>query len=71
MMDEELFQIRKTRREISAECDHEVDRVLDYYIRVQGELKHSGKYRFASKADRSGGEAAEVIAAARENCPVD
>jgi len=47
MADEEIKIIRQVRHEISAECGHDVDRVVAYYRRVQEELKRSGRFRFA------------------------
>ena len=47
MADEEIKIIRQVRHEISAECGHDVDRVVAYYRRVEEELKRSGRFRFA------------------------
>lgn len=47
MADEEIKIIRQVRHEISAECGHDVDRVVAYYRRVHEELKRSGRFRFA------------------------
>ena len=46
MTDEEIKIIRQVRHEISAECGHDVDRVLAYYRQVEEELKRSGRFRF-------------------------
>ena len=50
MGDEEIRIIRRVRHEISAECGHDVDRVVAYYRRVQEEIKRSGRFRFAACA---------------------
>ena len=50
MTDEEIKIIRQVRHEISAECGHDVDRVLAYYRQVEEELKRSGRFRFATRA---------------------
>jgi hypothetical protein len=50
MVDEEIRNVRQARREISAEFDHDVDRVIAYYRSVEEELKQSGKFRFARTA---------------------
>jgi hypothetical protein len=50
MADDELKSIRQVRHQISAEFGHDVDRVVDYYQRVEERLKQSGRYRFAARA---------------------
>jgi hypothetical protein len=59
MADDEIRIIRQVRHEISAEFGHDVDRVLDYYRRVEEELKHSGRFRFAARA--AGPEPTDVV----------
>ncbi len=49
MHDDEIADIRRIRHEISAECGHDVDRVVAYYRRVEEELRRSGRFRFAAK----------------------
>lgn len=49
MSDHEIKIIRQVRHEISAECDHDVDRVVAYYRRFEEELRRSGKFRFAAR----------------------
>jgi hypothetical protein len=49
MADDEIKIIRRIRHEISAECGHDVDRVVAYYRRVEEELKRSGRFRFAAR----------------------
>jgi hypothetical protein len=53
MADDEIKIIRRVRHEISAECGHDVDRVVDYYLAVEEELKRSGRFRFGGCAPRS------------------
>lgn len=50
MADDEITIIRRIRHEISAECGHNVDRVVAYYRRFEEELRRSGKFRFAASA---------------------
>ncbi|REJ89235.1 MAG: hypothetical protein DWQ34_15685 [Planctomycetota bacterium] len=52
MPDNELTAVRTVRREISAECGGDVDRVLDYYEEVQQLIKQSGRYQFVKKPFR-------------------
>lgn len=52
MADEEIRIIRRVRHEISAECGHDVDRVVAYYRSVEEELKRSGRFRIAAPATR-------------------
>jgi hypothetical protein len=52
MIDHEIEIIRRVRHEISADCDHDVDRVVAYYRRFEDELRRSGKFRFARRASR-------------------
>jgi hypothetical protein len=46
MIDDELQKIRKIRHRISAECEHDVHKVIAYYRAIQDELKESGAYCF-------------------------
>ena len=50
MADDEIKITRRVRHEISAEFGHDVDRVVDYYRKVEEELKRSGRCRFAACA---------------------
>jgi hypothetical protein len=52
MADDEIKIIRQSRHEISAECDHDVDRVVAYYRRLGEEIRRSGKFCFAASAAR-------------------
>ena len=53
MSDEEIKIIRQVRHQISAECGHDVDRVVAYYRTVEDELRRSGEFGFAEVPDRS------------------
>jgi hypothetical protein len=48
MATDPLNEIRRIRREISAECDNDPKKVFDYYLKHQEESKRSGKYRFVT-----------------------
>jgi hypothetical protein len=50
MADGEIKIIRRIRHEISAECGHDIDRVVAYYRRVGEEIRRSGKFRSAASA---------------------
>ncbi len=39
MIDHEIEIIRRVRHEISADCDHDIDRVVAYYRRFEDELR--------------------------------
>lgn len=47
MSDEIIREVRRIRREISRECDHDIRKIAAYYRAYQEEMKRSGKYRFA------------------------
>jgi hypothetical protein len=51
MPDEEIKSIRQVRHQISAECGHDVDRVVAYYRAVEDELRRSGEFGFAEVPD--------------------
>jgi hypothetical protein len=52
MADDEIRIIRQVRHEISAECGHDVDRVVAYYRGVEEQLRRAGRFRFAACAAR-------------------
>jgi hypothetical protein len=58
MVEGEIAIIRRVRHEISAECGHDIDRLVAHYRRFEEQLKQSGRFRFATRVDRpeSGGE---------------
>jgi len=49
MSDYEIDEIRRIRREISAEHGHEVAKVVEYYRTVEKELRASGQYKFVDE----------------------
>ena len=56
MTDEAVMEIRRIRHQISEECEHDVDKVLDYYRKVEQELRESGTFHF----DEVSGKATQV-----------
>ncbi|MBL7040707.1 MAG: hypothetical protein ISR77_18890 [Pirellulaceae bacterium] len=46
MSDYEIDEIRRIRHQISAEHDHDLRKVADYYRNVEQELRQSGRYKF-------------------------
>lgn len=42
----ELDEIRRIRREISAQFDHDVDKLIAHYQALEEEYRKSGKYKF-------------------------
>ena len=46
MTDDEIKAVRKVRHEISAEHGHDVNRVVEYYRKIEKELRDSGEFRF-------------------------
>jgi len=44
-----LSEIRNIRRQISRECGRDSDKVLDYYLEQQAQMKASGNYKFVVK----------------------
>ncbi len=53
MPDQEIKTIRQVRHLISAECGHDVDRVVAYYQAIEDQLKGSGEFHLAKVPDRS------------------
>ena len=41
-----LNEVRNIRRQISAECEDNPQKVMEYYLRHQEESKRAGEYRF-------------------------
>ena len=59
MSDYEIDDIRRIRREVSEKYDHDLRKVVEYYRRVENELRESGRYRFVDqKARLTGGKPA-------------
>ena len=64
MADEEINEVRRIRHQISAECGHDIGRLVAHYKEVERELRASGKYRFVdAPPDRRFGSAAEAASA--------
>lgn len=43
-----ISEIRRVRHEISAENGHDSKRMLEYYQKLQDEMRKSGEYRFVT-----------------------
>ena len=50
MSDFEIDDIRRIRREVSAKHGHDLRKVVEYYRRIESELRESGRYRFVDQA---------------------
>ena len=46
MADHELDEIHRIRREISARFDHDVSKLVAYYMELDKKYRKSGKYKF-------------------------
>lgn len=46
MANYEIDEIRRIRREISARFDHDVNKLCEYYRKLEQEYRKSGKYKF-------------------------
>ncbi len=46
MANYEIDEIRRIRREISARFDHDVNKLCEYYRKLEEEYRKSGKYKF-------------------------
>jgi hypothetical protein len=44
MTDFEIDEIRQIRRQVSAEHDHDLNKLVEYYRQVEDELQKSGRY---------------------------
>ena len=51
MANYEINEIRRIRREISARFDHDVNKLCEYYMKLEEEYRKSGKYRFVNPPD--------------------
>ena len=51
MADYEIDEIRRIRREISARFDHDLNKLCEYYRKLEGEYRKSGKYKFVDTPD--------------------
>ena len=46
MFNDGIQEVRRIRQQISEECEHDLDKVLAYYRRIEQALCASGRYRF-------------------------
>ena len=46
MVNYEIDEIRRIRREISARFDHDVNKLCEYYMKLEKKYRKSGKYKF-------------------------
>lgn len=44
-----IDEVRRVRHQISAECGHDAKRMVDYYMKLEKEMRKTGKYRFVGK----------------------
>ncbi len=51
MADYEIDEIRRIRQEISARFDHDVNKLCEYYRKLEEEYRKSGKYKFVDPPD--------------------
>ena len=49
MSDYEIDDIRRIRHQVSADHDHDLRKVAEYYRSLEEELRESGRYRFADE----------------------
>jgi hypothetical protein len=49
MSDYEIDQIRRVRHRISAEHDHDLRKVAEYYRSVENELRQTRRFKFADE----------------------
>ncbi|MXY29578.1 hypothetical protein F4Y59_15625 [Candidatus Poribacteria bacterium] len=45
-MSEVVKEVREIRHKISAECGHDLERLIAYHREIEKELRKSGKYKF-------------------------
>lgn len=58
MSEEEIRDIRQVRHAISAEGEHDVNRVVEYYRTIEKELRQSGEFHFEEAPSAAREEAA-------------
>ena len=51
MADYEIDEIHRIRREISARFDHDVNKLCEYYMKLDEKYRKSGKYKFVDPPD--------------------
>ena len=49
MSDYEIDEIRRIRRQISAEHGHDMRKIAEHYRKLEKELRESGRFRFADE----------------------
>ncbi len=49
MIDYEIDEVRRVRHQVSEENGHDLRRVVDYYRRIEQELREGKKFRFADE----------------------
>ena len=52
MSDYEIDEIRRIRHQVSAEHDHDLRKVAEYYRNIEKQLRESGRYRFVDEQSR-------------------
>ena len=50
MADNEINDVRRIRHKISADHDHDVEKLVAHYQKLQEELRARGQFRFAGDA---------------------
>ena len=51
MANYELDEIYRIRRKISARFDHDVNKLCEYYMKLEEKYRKSGKYKFVDPPD--------------------
>ena len=51
MANYEIDEIRRIRQEISARFDHDVNKLCEYYRKLEQEYRKSGEYKFVDPPD--------------------
>ncbi len=49
MIDYEIEEIRRIRRQISAEHGHDLRKIAEHYRNLEKELRESGRFKFADE----------------------
>jgi hypothetical protein len=49
MDDYEIDEIRRVRRQISVEHDHDLRKIAEHYRELEKKLRESGRYKFADE----------------------
>ena len=51
MANYEIDEIRRIRREISGRFDHDVNKLCEYYRKLEQKYRKSGRYKFVDPPD--------------------